>query len=139
MESKITVAAKSDELKKVHDFVNGVLKKNNFQLKIIMQIEIAVEELFVNIVSYAYPQNVRTKEAIVQIGCQMISHNQVEITFADYGIPFNPLKKSDPDISLPAEKRDIGGLGIYMVRKSMDNMSYVRIGNQNLIKIYKSK
>ena len=92
----------------------------------------AVEELFVNIASYAYAPDTGTAEIGVDV-----SGGVAETTFADSGIPYNPLKKKDPDVALSAEEREIGGLGIFMVKKTMDEMRYCYRDGQNLLTIRK--
>ena len=100
-----------------------------------MQIDVAVEEIFVNIANYAYGSETGDAEISVDI-----SGDPAEacIEFRDSGIAFNPLEKEEPDIALPAEKRKIGGLGIYMVKKSMDGVEYEYKDGQNILKIQKN-
>ena len=94
-----------------------------------MQIDVAVEEIFVNVASYAY----EGKEGNCQIEVDADPGNQyVTITFTDEGIPYNPLAKEDPDVTLSAEEREIGGLGIFIVKKSMDKTAYERKDNKNI-------
>ena len=97
-----------------------------------MQLEVAVEEIFVNIASYAYPEG----GGNALIGISANEHEAV-IQFTDTGIPFNPLAKADPDVTLPAEQREIGGLGIFMVKKTMDEILYQRDGQKNILTITK--
>jgi anti-sigma regulatory factor (Ser/Thr protein kinase) len=99
-----------------------------------MQISIAVEELFVNIAHYAYVPD--TGEVTISIEIHD-DPGMAEITFTDRGIPYDPLEKYDPDVSLSAEKRKIGGLGIYMVKKSMDLMKYEYTDGCNIVTICK--
>ena len=84
-----------------------------------MQIDIAVEEIFTNIARYAYTPG----EGSAVIGV-LAEPGRAEITFSDTGMPYNPLLREDPDVTLAAEEREIGGLGIFMVKKTMDEMRY---------------
>lgn len=82
-------------------------------------VEICAEEIFVNIASYAYGES--TGDAYVW---EEVGENGITVCFRDKGVPYNPLKKEDPDTSLTAEERQIGGLGIFMVKNMMDDVSY---------------
>ena len=98
-----------------------------------MQIDIAVEELYVNIASYAYAP--ATGPATLQV--ELEEGGVAAITFIDEGVPYDPLAKPDPDVTLSAEERQIGGLGIFMVKKSMDSMDYARRDGKNMLRIRK--
>ena len=100
-----------------------------------MQIDIAVEEIFVNIASYAYPNGDGTATISVS---ESTSPTAIRITFVDSGIPYNPLAKEDPDITLGAEEREIGGLGIFMVKKSMDDVNYEYTHGHNRLTLVKN-
>ena len=103
-------------------------------MKVMMQIEIAVEEIYVNIVHYAY--NPEIGKATIR--CEVTDNPmQVIIQFMDSGVPFDPLAKEDADITLSAEEREIGGLGIFMVKKSMDEVSYEYKEGKNVLTIRK--
>ena len=129
-----TFDAALDQLDKVLGFVDDQLDVIDCPIKNRMQIQIAVEELFVNIASYAYQSDTGTATIIVE---PEQSPRAVSITFRDHGIPYNPLAKEDPDISLPANERPIGGLGIYMTKKTMDEMKYEYRDGQNVLTIRK--
>ena len=116
---ELTTEADIQKLDEVLDFIDGYLEQWNCPLKALHQINIAAEEIFVNIAHYAYGDS--TGEAKISIGK---TGEFAEIIFTDSGMPYDPLAKPDPDITLPAEERDVGGLGIYMVKKSMDEVSY---------------
>ena len=127
-----TFDARRDQLDDVLAFVTGQLEQLDCPAKKQMQIEIAVEELFVNIASYAYAPGTGTATVAVDL---VPGPRAVEITFTDHGVPYDPLAKPDPDVTLPAEDRSIGGLGIYMVKKSMDAMRYRYENGQNILTI----
>ena len=114
--------------------MDAILEENDCPVKTQMQIDIAVEEIFVNIANYAYAPG--SGSADIKAGVSGTPSVFV-ISFADKGVPYNPLAKSDPDISLPADKRQIGGLGIFMVKKSMDDLSYEYKDGQNIMTIRK--
>ena len=131
---ELTIEAKVANLQQVLDFVDENLKSMRCPMKILIQIDVAVEEIFVNVASYAYAPN--TGSVTVQMELQEHPRTVV-ITVIDSGIPYNPLAKEDPDVTLSAEERAIGGLGIYMVKKSMDKMEYEYTDQKNVLKMYK--
>lgn len=131
---ELTIDASLENIEKVTAFVNEQLERLGCPGKARMQIDIAIDELFGNIMHYAYYPEVGPVTVRVETEEQPRS---VVITFVDRGIKYNPLAKEDPDISLSAEERQIGGLGIYMVKKSMDDMTYEYKNGQNILKIKK--
>ncbi|MBQ9628466.1 MAG: ATP-binding protein, partial [Synergistaceae bacterium] len=132
---ELTLDADVKNLDEVLAFVDEQLEVHDCSPKIQMQIDVAVEELFVNIAHYAY--NSETGPATVRIELQE-NPISVVITFIDNGVPYDPLAKPDPDVTLSAEEREIGGLGIYMVKKSMDNIEYEYKDGKNILKIQKN-
>jgi sigma-B regulation protein RsbU (phosphoserine phosphatase) len=134
-DNMLTIDAKIENLDDVLAFVDERLESLDCPIRKKMQIDVAVEELFVNIASYAYAPNVGT--ATIQVSAETDPH-RVSITLSDSGVPYNPLLREDPDVSLPAEKRGIGGLGIFMVKQSMDDMTYEYRDGRNIITITKN-
>lgn len=136
MES-LQIKAATKNLDAVLDFVNAELERMGCSMKNQIQIDMAVEELFVNIAHYAYDGG--TGDAVISAGPDTESgaDGVLRITFRDWGIPFDPLKKKDPDISLPVEEREIGGLGIFMAKKVMDRMDYRYENGQNILTMTK--
>ena len=129
---ELVVDAQIEKLDEVLDFVDQLLDEWECPMKTQTQINIAVEEIFVNIAHYAYKaHNGQARITITRKG------SDAEITFTDSGTPYNPLEKPDPDVTLSAEERDIGGLGIYIVKKSMDTVSYEHRDNNNVLTISK--
>ena len=114
--------------------MNAQFTDKRYNENALLRINIAVEELFVNIARYAYPN--QSGSVTVQIDFK--NRSQVHITFIDSGIPFNPLEQKDPDITLTAQQRRVGGLGIFMVKKSMDSMQYEYTVGQNRLTIVKT-
>ena len=135
MMKEMTIDAAVENIPAVTAFVEEQLEQYNCPMKAQMQIDIAIDELFSNIAQYAYTPN--TGKATVRVE---VTENPmaVVITFIDNGIPYDPLAKADPDITQPASKREIGGLGIFMVKKSMDDISYEYKDGQNILKIKKN-
>jgi len=125
-------SAEIEQLGAVTAFLEEELEKADCSPKLIITFEIALEELFVNVARYAYPDSKGT----VKIGID-VSDGVIAVRFIDSGVPFNPVAKPDPDITESAEKRKIGGLGIYMVKKSMDSMEYEYRDKQNILIIRK--
>ncbi len=131
----ITIEAKTDNLPEVLSFVDAILEENDCPVKTQMQIDIAVEEIFVNIANYAYAPG--SGSADIKAGVSGTPSVFV-ISFADKGVPYNPLAKEDPDVTLSLEERPIGGLGIFMVKKSMDKVEYEYKDGQNILTIHKT-
>jgi anti-sigma regulatory factor (Ser/Thr protein kinase) len=132
---ELTVDAAVENIEVVTDFVNEELEKLDCPLKARRQIDVAIDELFGNIARYAYSPDVG--KATVRFSVEE-DPLEVTITFIDNGIPFNPLEKSNPDTHLSAEERPIGGLGIFLVKKSMDLVEYEYKNGQNILKIKKN-
>lgn len=115
-------------------FIEEELEKNGCPMKTTMQLTIAIEEMFVNIVNYAYPDG----EGSIRLSVDFTeSEKAVVFQMADKGIPFDPLQKTDPDITLSAEERQIGGLGIYMMKQTMDSVHYAYKNNENILTMKK--
>ncbi len=130
--AELRIKAKVENLNDVMAFVDAELEKLDCPMRAQMQIDVAVEELFVNIAHYAYAPGEGDAQITVRAADGM-----VEIEFRDSGVPYDPLAKADPDVSLSAEERQIGGLGIFMVKKTMDDMVYHYMDGQNVFKIRK--
>lgn len=131
---ELTLDAQIDNLPSVLAFVDEIMEEHEVGMKTMMQIDIAVEELFVNIASYAYAPD--SGKATVRVETED-NPNRIKITFIDTGTPYNPLEKEDPDITLSAEERQTGGLGIFMVKKSMDDMAYEYCEGANILTVSK--
>lgn len=132
---ELTIDAVVENVAAVTAFVDEQLEQLDCPMKAQMQVDIAIDELFGNIAHYAY--NPETGPATVRV--EVIENPlAVVITFIDNGIPYDPLAQADPDVTLSAEEREIGGLGIYMVKKSMDDISYEYKDGQNILKIKKN-
>lgn len=135
MYKELNIEAKTENLNAVLDFLSEFLEETGCSMAIVMQLNIAVEEIFVNIANYAYTPNIGM--ATIQIWTENDNQDLV-IVFSDCGYPYDPLSRKDPDVTLSAEERPIGGLGIYMVKKSMDSMKYEYIDGKNCLTLRKS-
>ena len=132
---ELTVAASIDNVNAVTDFVNEQLEALDCPMKVQMQIDIAIDELFSNIAYYAYDG--AEGQATVRVEA-LEDPRAVRITFIDQGVPYNPLTSEDPDTTLSADERKIGGLGIFMVKKSMDAVDYEYKDGRNILTIRKN-
>ncbi len=166
--NEITVKALVDNLGTVTDFVDDFLDSCDCPMKVKMQIDIAIDEIFSNICHYAYgdsageatirvdfedaeasatdahASNADDPDALASnadatdaLAADANARKAVALTFIDEGVPYNPLEKEDPDTTLSAEDRKIGGLGIYMVKKNMDKMEYEYSEGKNILSMKK--
>ena len=132
-DEKLEVQANTENLDDVINFVNCILKKGGLSENLINEIDIAVEELFINIAEYAYEPGGGTVIISVHV------RDRIIINFEDIGKPYNPLEHEDPDFEKSISDREIGGLGVFLVKKIMDTVEYSRIDDKNILKITKSK
>ena len=132
---EMNIEATIENIPAVTAWVDEQLEQLDCPMKAQMQIDIAIDELFSNIARYAY--NPETGPATVRV--EVVEKPlAVVITFIDKGIPYDPLKQEDPNTKLPIEEREVGGLGIYMVKKTMDEIVYEYANAQNILKIKKN-
>ena len=151
---ELIIEAKDENLKTVLDFVRVELEAADCSVKLQKQITVAVGEIFVNIAHYAYNEvsrfaqpsealprstacgsyNPETGGAVIRLAVG----DEIRIEFEDSGKPYNPLEKADPDITAGVEEREIGGLGIFMVKKFMDTVEYEYKDGKNILTIKKS-
>ena len=131
---ELTVDATIENIPKVLSFLEEELDKLQCNLATKTKINVAVDEVFSNIANYAYEFG--NGKATVKLD-ETNGNKEIKITFIDKGKPYNPLEKKDPDTNLPLEQRAIGGLGIYIVKKSMDDVKYEYKDNQNILTLIK--
>lgn len=131
---ELTVDATVESIPVITEFVDEQLEQLGCPMKAQAQIDIAIDELFSNIVHYAYHPGVGPATVRVEVVEEPLS---VVITFIDQGVPYDPLAKADPDITLSAEEREIGGLGIYIVKKNMNEITYEYKDGRNILRIRK--
>ena len=132
---ELTLEAKVENLDEVLEFVDKELEAHDCSMKIQTQLDVAVEELFVNIAHYAYKPETGSATVRLEILENPLS---IVITFIDNGKPYDPLAREDPDVTLSAEERQIGGLGIYLVKKTMDDVKYEYKDGKNILTIKKN-
>lgn len=124
--------ATDEALSEALAYVEEQLERYDCPMRTVMQITVCVEEMFINVAHYAYPDGT----GMVTINLDL-ENGMFSITFIDEGVPFDPLKKEDPDITLSADDREIGGLGIFMVKKSMNEVSYEYKDGKNVFTMKK--
>ena len=132
---ELTVKATVENIEKVTDFINAELEELECPMKAMVQIDVAIDELFSNIARFAYDNGTGSATVTFEVSENPLA---AKITFIDNGKPFNPLERDDPDITLSAEERSIGGLGIFMVKKTMNSMNYEFKNGQNILTIIKN-
>lgn len=130
MGKEITLEANVESIASVTAFVEEYLEPYGGSIKAVTQISVALDELVSNIVNYS-----GAKDYTVRI--EVSDSKVTTLTFIDSGVPYNPLEKDDPDVTLSAEERKIGGLGIFLVKKTMDNVCYSREDGKNVLTIEK--
>ena len=131
---ELSIDATIENIAPVTDFVNGELAALNCPPKVQRQIDVAIDELFGNIAQYAYDPDVGPATVRVEVMEEPLA---VVITFIDHGMPYDPLSQEAPDIHAPLEARQGGGRGIFLVRKTMDDVTYEYKNGQNILKIKK--
>ena len=132
---ELTIEATPENVDKVIEFIDGMLEEYDCGVREQMAIDVAVDELFSNIARYAYNPETGYATVLVDVKNDPLA---VEITFIDHGVPYDPLAKADPDTTLSVEDRQIGGLGIFIVKKSMDAVNYEYKDGKNILTIKKN-
>lgn len=131
---ELDIQATTENLPQVLAFVDEEIEKADCPMKVQMQIDMAVEEIFINIANYAYIPDVGPAQIRVEVQEDPLS---VVLSFIDHGKPYDPLAKDDPDVTLSAEERKIGGLGIFLAKKSMDEINYEYKDGHNILTMKK--
>ncbi len=129
-----TFEAVAENIPQLTELIDGQLEALDCSMKAQMQIDVAVDEIFGNIARYAYGEG--RGDATVRFDFDGTSR-MASISFLDRGMPFDPLKKADPDVTLSVEEREVGGLGIFLVKKTMDDMKYRYENGMNILTLYK--
>lgn len=129
----LRIPAADDRLEDINTLLEEELGSVDCPMKILMQIQLSVEEIFVNIAHYAYGEGSGEAELTL-----VTAPGRFTMSFRDWGTPFDPLKKEDADVTLGVEERKIGGLGIFLVKKSMDEVHYTHEDGTNLLTIIKT-
>ena len=131
---EMNLEAKLENIPVVTGFIEEQLEALDCPMKTMMQMDVAIDEVFTNIASYAYG----AQQGAATVRFDFDEENRVaSVTFIDSGMPFNPLESAEPDVTLSVEERPVGGLGIFLVKKTMDEVIYVYENGQNVLTIRK--
>ena len=135
---ELTVEATKENLAQVFSFLQDALNECGVSKKQIRQIKLCVEEIYINIVNYAYkPSNGKAVITFDMVGEAESPPKRAVISFTDSGVPYDPLAKEDPDLDVGLEEAPIGGLGIFIVKETMDSVGYERKNGQNVFTMEK--
>ncbi len=132
---KITLPAAIESIEAATDFINYILEGAGCPMKAQVQLDVALDELMSNVAMYAYAPETGDVTVSIKI---LDDPRRAVITITDKGVPYDPLKKEDPDVTLSADEREIGGLGIFIVKKSMDDMTYAYKNGKNVVTVVKN-
>lgn len=124
--SKLSFPAIPSQIEQIIDQIMTAPEVVSVPEEMLFTLRLAVEELVANVVNYAYTNEEGNLEVDI-----IVKDNQLSITFIDHGVPFNPLVQNDPDVTLSAEDRQIGGLGIFLVKQVMDSVEYYFVDGKN--------
>lgn len=131
---ELKLEATIEKLPEVTEFVTASLEERDCSMKVVMQMELVIEEIFVNVASYAYAP----ETGLVTIQKSFDEEPRaLNLAFIDSGKPYNPLEHKDPDTSLGVDEREVGGLGIFLIKKNVDEINYERKDGQNILSIKK--
>ena len=133
LQRSITLPNDIATITQLSELVETVCEEKGLDMALTMNLNLALEEAVVNVMSYAYPDS----QGDVKVDI-IIDDQKVVSILTDSGIPFDPTQKGDVDTTLPAEERPIGGLGIHLVKQIMDKVSYQYVGNQNILTLEKN-
>ena len=132
---KLTLPATLESIEIATDFLNEILEGADFSRRDQTKLDIALDELMSNVARYAYAPGTGD----ITLSAEILEEpKRIVLTLTDSGVPYDPLKKDDPDVSLSADERGIGGLGIFIVKQSMDDMTYAYLDGQNVVTIIKN-
>ena len=131
---ELTTEAVTENLQSVMDFVNDSLSDKGCSAKTLYQMELVLEEIFINIASYAYEGDERPVVLSIDFEEDPLA---AIVTFKDKGAPYNPLSRNDPNLALKLENREIGGLGIFLVKKNVDAIWYEHVNGENVLSFRK--
>ncbi len=135
--NELTIEAKTENLHTVFDFIVPRMEEIGCDKKMIRSCKLCVEEIFLNIANYAYNPEVGNVKMTIDI-CGDPKPVKVIFSFADSGTPYDPLSNDDPDIDADIDERRIGGLGIFLVKTKMDDVSYEFKDGQNILRLVKN-
>ncbi len=133
---ELTIEAKTENLSQVFGFLSGYMEESGCSKKDIRLCKLCIEEIFLNIAHYAYPSNIGNVTLMMELK-EDGSSKQMIFIFTDSGIPYNPLEKDDPDLEVGLDEREVGGLGIFLVKQKMDELIYEYKDGQNVLQMTK--
>ena len=133
MKKSIVISNKLEEIDKVAAFIEEIGEELSIAAPVVASINLAIEEAIVNVISYAYP---KTEENKINLSAE-VKNGELIFVLTDKGVAFDPTQAAEADITKSAEERPIGGLGIFLIRKIMGEVSYQRINNENQLKMKK--
>ena len=134
MIKKIEIVNKMDEMDKIADFVEQIGEELHLSIALVTSINLALEEAIANVIMYAYPKDEDNKPILLTAEYK---NGELDFILSDKGTPFDPTKVPEADVTLPVEDRPIGGLGIFLIRKIMGEVTYQRIDGENKLKMTK--
>ena len=132
---ELKVDVKTDSLEIINDAVENSMREAGASSASIISIDVAIDEIFSNIIFYSGLKE--DEKALIRVTIDDGAERMITMEFIDTGRAFNPLELPEPDVTKPAEEREIGGLGIFMVKKSMDHVSYRNEDGKNILTIMK--
>lgn len=133
---ELNVEVKTDSLETINEAVESSMRDAGASEAKIISVDVAIDEIFSNIIFYSGLKE--TDKAVIRVTIEEDDEKSITLEFIDTGRPFNPLEQPEPDVTKPAEEREIGGLGIFMVKKSMDHVSYRNEEGKNILTIRKN-
>ncbi len=131
---RLQLVNKIGELEKIRDTLESLTDEWGLPPQLCMSVNLALEEAFTNIVNYAFQDE---EQHIIDIDIAL-EGKKIVIEITDDGQPYDPTKQDEPDINLPAADRPVGGLGVFLIRRIMDNIQYKRTGNKNKLILTKT-
>lgn len=133
MTEALLITNELNQLILLEDFLGKVAAEHNLNGQLLMNLKLAMEEAVTNVILYAYPGE-KNKDISISLS---YNDKELRIVITDSGIAFDPMNKPDPDLSLPPDERPIGGLGIYLVKQLMTDVTYHRSGDKNILTMVK--
>ena len=134
-EFDINVDVKTESIGILNEAIENIMRDEGASEAKIISIDVAIDEIFSNIIFYSGLKE--DDKALIRVTVEDDAEKKITLEFIDTGKPFNPLERPEPDVTKPAEEREIGGLGIFMVKKSMDHVSYRNEDGKNIFTIMK--
>jgi anti-sigma regulatory factor (Ser/Thr protein kinase) len=134
IERRLTLPNDIETIPQLNEFIDNIAEEAGLDMSFTMSLNLALEEAVVNVMTYAYPEGTA---GMVDIDIKT-NGEQLTCVLSDSGTPFDPTQTPDADTTLSAEERPIGGLGIFLVRQIMDDISYQYVDNKNVLTLTKT-